>query len=127
MEYILICAQKYKEETQSILIPYNDLPEERKNQWLKLKKYITLLYDEKNVILLNYIRKKKNNHTYLQIDKKNKELYNLCNIFLIYMKRGHYFFKINNLDKKWVKNSIKNLCDDYDHVENYKNLLKTDQ
>ena len=33
MEYVLICAQRYKEETLSMLIPYNDLSEEKKIQW----------------------------------------------------------------------------------------------
>ena len=40
------------------LIPYNLLPENRKQQWLELKKHIITLYDEKNIVLLNYIKKK---------------------------------------------------------------------
>ena len=124
MEYILICAQQYKQETLSILIPYNDLTEEKKKQWLELKKYTNSLYDEKNVILLNYITEKKNNITYHQIDQKNKEVHDLCNIFLEVMDDYNF---MDNFHEKWLENSIKNLCNGYDHVENYKNLLKTDK
>ena len=108
----------------SILIPYNDLTEEKKKQWLELKKYTNPLYDEKNVILLNYITEKKNNITYHRIDQKNKEVHDLCDIFLQYM--DDYNFVVN-FGEKWLENSIKNLCNGYDHVENYKNLLKTDK
>ena len=42
------------------------------------------------------------------------------------MYKDTWFFP-NNPDENWLENSISNLCSGYEHVENYKNLLKLDQ
>ena len=126
-DYILICAQntgKFNKDFDiiTLLIPYDKLPEEYKNNFLKIKESKQTLYDLENIIIINKQFKTVNDDTYIIIDEKDVQLYNLCkNFFLL----NEVFTKVKRTKNKyeWTESIYQNLSHGTNYIEIYKQLI----
>lgn len=123
-QYILYIGQDANFQSRSMLIPYNKLMinERGKHIYDLLKQNshnTTITHKSKKYIIDNLILRNliKTEEGYYQVE--NTEISRICTMLNDYADNDLDDYCFNMDDKEWYDDSITNICEGFNHIENY--------
>lgn len=128
MKFILWCNQEANFQTRTLLIPFDLLPEERRQQLDKIKEH-KIKGVPYNVVLVDhtwtydYDENGKRCGGCGTVSEKDKDLSHLVNIFSYYAEWSRSGI-LDEQDEDWSNASFIDLCGGFNHVENFKQLCQ---